>query len=234
MKRLKEALRIWNRTVFGDVQFRLRQAELKLEIENDLLDYDPSDEFQFLKVADAKKVVDDVRTILAVMLKMKSRDEIRDYIVNHYQGKFNGGDVNIDPRMFDIQHERISDAESAFKDVMPSLEEIKEAVFDLGADSAPGPDGFSVLIPKKNKSDAIKDYMPIGLSNFFFKIITKIMATSLGIVLNKLIYEEQVAFMKGRNIYGNIALASELINEINTERKHGNVGLKLDIAHDTP
>ncbi|XP_026428368.1 uncharacterized protein LOC113324262 [Papaver somniferum] len=243
LKRLTKVLKILNRTIFGYVQFRLKQAELKLETENDLLDYDPADEFQFLKVADAKKAVEDARTELAVMLKMKSRvtwledgdqntrffynsicmrrsqntiselkvstdttlflqDEIKDFIVNHYQYKFNGGDVNIDPALFDIEHESISVAESAFMDVIPSLEEVRVAVFDLGADYAPGPDGFT-------------DYSPIGLSNFFFKIITKIMATRLGTVLNKLISEKQVAFMKGRNIHENIALASELINEIN-------------------
>ncbi|XP_026438062.1 uncharacterized protein LOC113336627 [Papaver somniferum] len=141
LRRLKEVLKIWNKTIFGDVQFRLKLAELKLETENDLLDYDPADEFQFLKVTDAKKDVDDVRTELAIMLKMKSRvtwledgdqhtrffhnsirmrrsqntiselkvsndttlllqDEIKDFIVNHYQAKFNGGDVHIDPVFF--------------------------------------------------------------------------------------------------------------------------------------
>ncbi|XP_026450666.1 uncharacterized protein LOC113350758 [Papaver somniferum] len=80
------------------------------------------------------------------------------------------------------------------------------------------------------RSDAIKDFRPIGLSNFFFKIITKFLDTRLGTVLNRLISEEQVAFMKGRNIHENIALASELINEISTPRNFGNVGLKLDIA----
>ncbi|XP_026410380.1 uncharacterized protein LOC113305574 [Papaver somniferum] len=267
LKRLKEVLKTWNINIFGDVQFRL-----KLETENDFLDYDPADEFQFLKVVDAKKDVDDVR-MLAVMLKMKSRvtwledgdqntrffhnsirmrrsqntiselkvsndttlflqDEIKDFIVNHYQSKFIGGDVNIDPALFDIDHESISAAESAFMDVILSLEKVKVAVFDLGDDSAPGQDGFTVLLFlfRNNKSDAIKDHRPIGLSNFFFKIITKIIATMLGTVLNKLISEEQVAFMKGRNIHENIALASELINEINTERKHSNVGLKMDIA----
>ncbi|XP_026396889.1 uncharacterized protein LOC113291584 [Papaver somniferum] len=308
LKRLKGVLKIWNKTIFGDVQFRLKQAKLKIETENDLLDYDPADELQFLRVADAKKEVDNVRTELAIMLKMKSRvtwledgdqnthffhnnihmrrsqntiselkivndttlflqDEIKDYIVNHYQAKFNGGDVHIDPVLFDIEHESISATESAYMDAIPSLEEVKMAVFDLEADSAPGPDGFTgsfyrqcwdivsrdifnaiancwsmrkipndinssfiVLIPKNSRSDAIKDYRPIGLSNFFFKIITNIMATRLGTVLNKLISEEKFAFMKGRNIHENIALASELINGIDTERKHGNVGLKLDIS----
>ncbi|XP_026444150.1 uncharacterized protein LOC113344377 [Papaver somniferum] len=182
LKRLKKALKIWNITFFGEVKFCLKQAELKLETENDLLDYDHGNELRFVKVADAKKVVDDVRTELAVMLKMKSRvtwledgdqntrffhnsicmrriqntiselktstnttlffqDEIQDYIVNH-QAKFNGGDVNIDPRLFDIEHESISADESSFMDVIPSLEEVKEVFFDLGADYAPGPDGF--------------------------------------------------------------------------------------------
>ncbi|XP_026420461.1 uncharacterized protein LOC113316513 [Papaver somniferum] len=290
LRRLKDALKIWNRTVFGDVQFRLRQAELILETESDILDQQVSSEVQFLKVADARNAVDEVRTELAVMLKQKSRtswledgdqntrffhnsirmrrsqntisklkissnstlilqDETKDYIVDYYRAKFNGGDVHIDPRLFEYDHERISAVECAFMDVIPSMEEVKGVVFHLGADSAPGPNGFTgslyrqcwniiskdlfnvitncwamrkipnginssfiVLIPKNKKSDAIKDYRPIGLSNLFFKIITKIMATRLGTVLNKLISEEQVAFMKGRNIHENIALASEMIN----------------------
>ncbi|XP_026400089.1 uncharacterized protein LOC113295981 [Papaver somniferum] len=73
LKRLKEVLKHWNRTVFGDVQFRLKQAELRLKSENDLLDLDLTDEFQFTKVADAQKEVDEVRTDFAVMLKLKSR-----------------------------------------------------------------------------------------------------------------------------------------------------------------
>ncbi|XP_026428349.1 uncharacterized protein LOC113324244 [Papaver somniferum] len=220
--------------VFTSKLKRLKEAKLKLETENDLLDYDPADEFQFLKVVDAKKAVDDVRTELEIMRKMKLRvtwledgdqntrffhnsirmrrsqntiselkvsndtnlflqDEIKDFIVNHYQAKFNGGDVHSDPVFFNIEHESISVAESAYMDAIPSLEEVRVAVFDLGADSALGPDGFTgsfyrqywdiisrdlfnaiancwsmrkipnginssfiVLIPKNNKSDAIK------------------------------------------------------------------------------
>lgn len=195
------------------------------------------------------------------------QEEIKEYIINHCQAKFNGGSAEIDPKLFDLDHPSITTEDSTRMDVIPSLAEIKEAVFDLGADSAPGPDGFPrsfyrtcwdiihkylsteiincwemkkipkginasflVLIPKNKRPDDIKDYRLIGLSNFFFKIITKIMANRLSNVLNSLISEEQVVFMKGRNIHENIALASEMINEMNLKRKHGNVGLKLDIA----
>ncbi|XP_026452153.1 uncharacterized protein LOC113352557 [Papaver somniferum] len=146
------------------------------------------------------------------------QDEIKDFIVNHYQAKFNGGDVHIDPVLFDIEHEIISVAESAYMDAIPSLEEVRVAVFDLGADSAPGPAGFTGSFYRQC-GDIISRDLFNAIANCW-----------IGIVLNKLISEEQVAFMKGRNIHENIALASELINEINTERNHGNVGLKLDIS----
>ncbi|XP_026433774.1 uncharacterized protein LOC113331258 [Papaver somniferum] len=84
-----------------------------------------------LKVSDAIKVVNE--------------DEIKDYIIDHYRAKFNGGGVHIDPKLFEYEHESISAAKSAFMDAIPSLDEVKEAFFDLGADSASGPDGFTGL-----------------------------------------------------------------------------------------
>ncbi|XP_026433401.1 uncharacterized protein LOC113330803 [Papaver somniferum] len=249
--------------VFCTTHF-VRSLRLDEFCEDVITNEDGGEKGQFTKVADAKNVVDAVRTDFA--------DEINDFIVNHYKDKFIGGAAIIDPNLFEFEHERISDPESYFMDVVPTLDEINRAVFDLGADSAPGPDGFSgcfykhcwniiandifsaikifwlmrkipndinssfiVLIPKNTRSDVIKDFRPIGLSNVFFKIITKFLATRLGTVLNRLISEERVAFMKGMNIHENIALASKLINEISTPRSFGNVGLKLDIpqAFDT-
>ncbi|XP_026444502.1 uncharacterized protein LOC113344808 [Papaver somniferum] len=263
LKRLKDALKIWNRMVadarkaVDDVRSELATMLKHKSRTNWLEDGDQNTRFfhNSIRMRRSQNTISELKVSTNSTLFLQ--DEIKDYIVDHYRAKFNGGAVNIDPSLFDYEHESISAVESVFMDAIPSLEEVKEAVFDLGADSAPGPDGFTcsffricwniisidlfnaiancwamkkipnginssfiVLIPKNNKSDAIKDYRPIGLSNFFFKIITKIMATRLGTVLNKLISEEQVAFMKGRNIHENIALASELINEISVERKH--------------
>ncbi|XP_026448425.1 uncharacterized protein LOC113348777 [Papaver somniferum] len=192
---------------------------------------------------------------------------LRNHVVHYYEDKVNGSELEIDPILFDYSHISISEEESLAMDRIPSSEEIKQAVFDLGVDSAPGPDGFSgcfyrhcwdiiqddllraviycwnsghipnvvnssliVLIPKVRGANSLRNFRPIGLSNFFFKIFTKILATRLGSVLDKLVYEEQVAFMKGRNIHENISLASELINELHINRKDGNLGLKLDIS----
>ncbi|XP_026399241.1 uncharacterized protein LOC113295102 [Papaver somniferum] len=193
--------------------------------------------------------------------------QLRDHVVHYYEDKFNGPEFDCDPSLFDYEHISISKEESLSMDRIPTPEEIKQVVFDLGADSAPGPDGFSVcfyrhcwdtikedlikdiifcwntghipngvnssmiiLLPKVRGANTLRNFRLIGLSNFFFKIFTKILASRLGSVLDNLVSEEQVAFMKGRNIHENISLASEMVNEIHIKRKDGNIVLKLDIS----
>ncbi|XP_026445437.1 uncharacterized protein LOC113346046 [Papaver somniferum] len=55
-----------------------------------------------------------------------------------------------------------------------------------------------ILLAKVRGDNSLRNFRPIGLSNFFFKIFTKILTTRLGSVLEKLVSEEQVAFMKER------------------------------------
>ncbi|XP_026399721.1 uncharacterized protein LOC113295604 [Papaver somniferum] len=87
-----------------------------------------------------------------------------------------------------------------------------------------------ILRAKVRGANTLPNFGPIGLSNFLFKIFTKILGTRLSRVLDKLVFEEQVAFMKVRNIHENISLASEMVDELHIKRKDGNIGLKLDIS----
>ncbi|XP_026459772.1 uncharacterized protein LOC113360461 [Papaver somniferum] len=248
--------------VFGNVNIRLKQAKLRLESALRLTDGDPYDVDKLNLMRSAAVEVNDMRMQQDIMLKKKSRnnwlvegasnnsffhnsirirrssntiselvddngvtitncDQIRDLIVNYYEAKFNGYDSIPVKALFDIYHPSIYVEECASIDRLPTLEEIHAAVFDLGADSAPGPDGFASFF-YRHCWEIIRD-------DFIF---TKILDTRLGDVLEKLISEEQVAFMKGRNIHENISLASEMVNETQIRRKEGNVGLKLDITQE--
>ncbi|XP_026399682.1 uncharacterized protein LOC113295565 [Papaver somniferum] len=194
-------------------------------------------------------------------------EQLRDHVVQYYEDKFNGQELDNEGDLFDFEHDSVSVEESNAMDKIPTPEEIKQAVFDLGSDSAPGPDGFSgcfyrhcwdiiqedlikailhcwnsghipngvnssliIFLAKVRGANTLRNFRTIGLSNFFFKIFTKILATRLGSVLDNLVSEEQVAFMKGRNIHENISLASEMVNELHFKRKDGNIGIKLDIS----
>ncbi|XP_026445243.1 uncharacterized protein LOC113345785 [Papaver somniferum] len=252
-----------------------------------IYDEDPEDVTKLNSAKEASVILQEIRAQQSIMLKKKSRnkwlmegssntsffhanirtrrsnnmiselvddngnvlmdcDQIRDYAVSFFGSKFNDRQ-----RMDDI----------------PTIEEMKVVVFDLGTDSAPGPDGFSgcfyrhcweviqqdlysaitycwqqqmipqgtnssllILLSKVRGANTLRNFRPIGLSNFLFKFFTKILATRLGRVLDNLVSEEQVAFMKGINIHENISVALEMVNDLKTKRKDSNVGLNLDIT----
>ncbi|XP_026420711.1 uncharacterized protein LOC113316778 [Papaver somniferum] len=218
-------MKLWNQEVFGNVNVRLKQAQLRLESALRLTDEDPSDVDKLNLMRSAAVEVNDTRMQQATMLKQKSKNNWlvegasnTSFFHNSIRIRRSSNTiselVDVEP-LFDIDHPSISEEECANMDQLPSFEEIHKAVFELGADSAPGPDGFAGFF-YRHCCEIIRDDL--------------ILATRLGSVLDNLISEEQVAFMKGMNIHENISLGSEMVNETQIRRKDGNVGLKLDIT----
>ncbi|XP_026419415.1 uncharacterized protein LOC113315338 [Papaver somniferum] len=60
--------------------------------------------------------------------------------------------------------------------------------------------------------------------------MTKIITKRLTEMIKKVVSPQQGAFIKGVNIQEKIALASELVNDMEYKRRGGNMGLKLDIT----
>ncbi|XP_026435828.1 uncharacterized protein LOC113333618 [Papaver somniferum] len=89
---------------------------------------------------------------------------------------------------------------------------------------------FLLLLPKVKNAKRANQFRPIGLMNFSFKVIIKIITSRLGGIIQKIVSPQQAAFIKGRNIQDQIVLASELVNELDTTRRGGNIGSKLDIT----
>ncbi|VFQ72006.1 unnamed protein product [Cuscuta campestris] len=88
----------------------------------------------------------------------------------------------------------------------------------------------TVLIPKKENPSSFSDYRPISLTNFSFKIITRILASRLTTVLPDIISIEQGGFVPGRDITHHILLAREFIHMLDRKTLGGNLTLKLDIT----
>ncbi|XP_058075727.1 uncharacterized protein LOC131224206 [Magnolia sinica] len=95
------------------------------------------------------------------------------------------------------------------------------------------PRAFSVslisLVPKNQAAASFADYRPISLCNVIYKIFSKLLVTRLSKFLPKLISMEQGAFMQGRSIIENVAMALEAMRNIDKKTREGNLIVKLDL-----
>nr|GEX20209.1 RNA-directed DNA polymerase, eukaryota [Tanacetum cinerariifolium] len=83
-------------------------------------------------------------------------------------------------------------------------EDIKAAVWACGANNGSFPRGcnasFIALIPKVTDAKFVTDFRPISLIGCVYKVITKILANRLSLVISDLVSNTQFAFIKNRQI----------------------------------
>ncbi|KAL2226608.1 UNVERIFIED_CONTAM: hypothetical protein Sindi_2019500 [Sesamum indicum] len=134
----------------------------------------------------------------------------------------------------------ITDEEAAHLLLPFSPDDVKQAVFDIAEDNAPGPDGFSSGFFKAawlvvHTPMSVGDFRPISCCNVLYKIIAKQLVQQLSGVLDKIISPCQATFILGRSIGDDIMLAQELFTGYNQLRLPPRCAMKVDIrkAYDT-
>ena len=89
---------------------------------------------------------------------------------------------------------------------------------------------FIALIPKVEGASSIKQFRPISLCNVTYKIISKIIASRLKLLLPKVVSPWKGAFVPGRVIQDNSIIAHEVINAMKKSKsKHRFMALKMDM-----
>ena len=71
---------------------------------------------------------------------------------------------------------------------------------------------FLTLIPKKNNAIDVKDFRPISLVGSVYKLLSKVLANRLKVVLDSLISESQNAFVGGRQILDSVLIANKCLD----------------------
>lgn len=86
-----------------------------------------------------------------------------------------------------------------------------------------------VRIPKIENPTLVSHYCLISLCNVTYKIISKLLANQLKVVIHKLISKSQSAFVLGQRIQDNIILVNEIMHTFKKKRGRGGLmALKVD------
>ncbi|XP_028757228.1 uncharacterized protein LOC114716394 [Neltuma alba] len=113
-----------------------------------------------------------------------------------------------------------------------SMEEIKSAVFQLNGAKAPRPDGFSRTFYQAAwgvvSEEVVQMWVNLDqlVSDFAYKIVSKILANRMKMLLSRIISEHQRAFVAGRLIQDNILIAHEAFQYLKNKKK----GKKVEMA----
>ena len=89
-----------------------------------------------------------------------------------------------------------------------------------------------VLIPKITEPTNVSDYQPISLGNCVSRIVSKVIANHLKLILPNVISDSQSAFVPNRLINDNTTVAFEVLHRMRNKRtgKKGQMAIKLDIS----
>lgn len=86
------------------------------------------------------------------------------------------------------------------------------------------------LIPKKNEAQEMRDYRPISCCNVLYKVISKLIANRLKVILPKFIADNQSTFIKERLLMENVLLATELVKDYHKDSVSPRCVMKIDIS----
>ncbi|XP_026396970.1 uncharacterized protein LOC113291684 [Papaver somniferum] len=211
--------------VFGNINYRFKQDQLRFEASALRSDEDPNDITNLNLMKDSLSKLSETRLQHNTMLKQKARNQwlVEDssnstFFHNSIRIRMSANTIY---EWVDVAGATILDYDQ-FRDHVVQYYEDKFNAQELDYDFR--------LFDYDHPSISDEESLAMDKIPFQDEIKQGILATRLSNILDNLVSEEQVAFLKARNIHENISLASEMVNELHLKRKDGNIGLNLDIS----
>ncbi|XP_060200321.1 uncharacterized protein LOC132628563 [Lycium barbarum] len=165
---------------------------------------------------------------------IEGEDALAEKATQFYHHQFTQEDISSDFSLLQHVPNMVTQEKNHILTSMPTLEDVKTAIFDLSGDSSGGPDGiigaFYQVCWDIVGADVYNVVKVFFEGQTLPKFITHTNLNKLENVLPSLVSANQSGFVKGRCIIENVLLTQEVVSDIRLRGKPANVVLKLDMA----
>ncbi|XP_026399197.1 uncharacterized protein LOC113295052 [Papaver somniferum] len=226
LKVLNKVLNEWNWNVFGNVQTKIKEAEIKVKEATQFSDDNPFDEkalndlvmaeneyasrevqektllrqkyrvkwiqegsantnffHTIMKIRNSRNMISELEDYNGNV--MTNQTQISDFLVQHFKKKFEFQPVDDAEQLLKVIPKMVTEEDQQNLDVIPEAEEIKNIIFEMDPESAPGPDGFSGIFYRSCwetiKYDLVaaiqscwrRKFIPKGMNSSFLVLLPK-------------------------------------------------------------
>nr|GFA01540.1 RNA-directed DNA polymerase, eukaryota [Tanacetum cinerariifolium] len=166
-------------------------------------------------------------------------NKVKEAFFKHFKARFKKP-VNHRLKINFLFTKRLSDVQASDLERRVSRDEIRLAVWNCGENKSPGPDGYSsfpngcnssfvALISKITDAKFVNEFRPISLIGSVYKVVTKVLANRLPLVISDLISDTQSAFVANRQILDGPVILNELLHWCKRKKKQV-MFFKVDFA----
>ncbi|GJZ68919.1 sodium/hydrogen exchanger 6, partial [Tanacetum coccineum] len=217
---------------------------LKQKAKVDWLEAGDANSAYFHKTVKCKNQYSRIEVIHDLASVEVSGSQVPDVFISHYKEFLGTSRVCKELDVANLFPNQISESCTSNMVREVTNDEIKRAMFDIGEDKAPGPDGFTSAFFKKSWDvvgpDApmplrVNDFRPISCCNVIYKCTSKILTNRIIKGIIEVVSENQSTFVPGRRISDNILITQELMHNYHHNRGPPRCAFKVDIqkAYDT-
>nr|GEZ85850.1 RNA-directed DNA polymerase, eukaryota [Tanacetum cinerariifolium] len=196
----------------------LRKSKVRWAIEGD------DNSKYFHGIINKKRSQLAVRGVFVDGIWCNEPNSVKEAFFKHYQDRFikpfnSGIKINF-PFPKRLSLDQVADLErSVLRD------EIRMAVWNCGGCNS----SFIALIPKVMDAKYVNDYRPISLIGSVYKVVTKIMANRLAMVIADIVFDSQSAFVAERQILDGPFILNEVLHWCKRKNKKA-MFFKVDFA----
>eukprot|EP00253_Pinus_taeda_P033845 PITA_33845 len=230
---IKEKIKEWNRTVFGDIFKEKTQIEEKLEqIHKDWASghtrlwehfnsiaqephLDREEAIKELLKAIPKSINSDQNWALCRKITLGEVEEAVNSMPKDKAPGPDGFTINFYKACWHIIKQKVWDVVGDSRRSGSILKSINST--------------FIAIIPKGERANTTEKFRPIALCNVIYKTVSKVIANRLKPILLGIISEEQSGYVEGRQILDNILLAQEMIHTLHSRKETGML-MQLDLS----